>query len=86
MHIDPLMAADLTRHAVWMTVVICAPSILVGLVVGVVISLFQAVTQIQDQTLALIPKIVAMLAVAVLTLPWVGVQLIEYARELFAGA
>ena len=46
---------DVGRDAIWLTIQLCAPVLLVGLVVGVVIGLFQALTQIQEQTLAFIP-------------------------------
>jgi flagellar biosynthesis protein FliQ len=53
--------------------------------VGLIVSIFQAVTQIQEQTLALIPKIVAMVAAAILLMPWIGQQLVEYASQMFRG-
>ncbi len=67
-----------------MTLIISAPLLLIGLAVGLVISLFQAVTQIQEQTLTFIPKIVAMVAAAILLMPWIGQQLMEYAGAMFS--
>jgi flagellar biosynthesis protein FliQ len=78
-------AVDLIRHCLLLTLLIAAPTLIVGLVVGFVISLFQAVTQLQEQTLSFIPRIVAMLAAAIFLLPWAGGHLIEYARQMFSN-
>ncbi len=82
---DMTLAIDLGREALITTLLICAPVLLSGLLVGLVISLIQAVTQIQDQTLSLVPKIVAMIGVAVLLLPWLTQRLAEYSQRMFAG-
>ena len=76
-------ATELLRHALLLTLLVAAPVLVVGLLVGFVVSLLQAVTQVQEQTLSFIPKIVAMFAAAIVTLPWVGGHLIEFAREVF---
>ena len=78
-------AVELIRHSLLLTLLIAAPVLVVGLVVGFVISLFQAVTQIQEQTISFIPRIVAMLACAIFLLPWAGGHLIEYARTMFGN-
>ena len=57
--------------------------LVIGLVVGVVVSLLQAVTQIQEQTLSFIPKIVAMVVSAIVLMPWMGQQLMNYAQEMW---
>jgi flagellar biosynthetic protein FliQ len=57
--------------------------LLVGLVVGVVVSLIQAVTQIQEQTLSFVPKITAMIGAAIVLMPWIEDHLLEYARSVF---
>jgi flagellar biosynthetic protein FliQ len=54
-------------------------------VVGLAISLFQSITSIQEQTLTFVPKIVAMLVVAVVLLPWIVQRLIEFTTEMFTG-
>jgi flagellar biosynthetic protein FliQ len=74
---------DLVRDALVLSLVLAAPILAVGLVVGLVISILQAVTQIQDQTLAFVPKIAAMLIVAVVLLGWLSVQLVEFAAAMF---
>jgi len=78
-------AVELIRHTLVLTLLIAAPVLVVGLLVGLVISLLQAVTQLQEQTLSFIPKIVAMIVCAVLLLPWMGQQVLEYARQMFGG-
>ena len=63
---------DVARDAIWTIVVVSAPLMLVGLVVGVVVSLFQALTQIQEQTLVFVPKILAIFVTLVLALPFMA--------------
>jgi flagellar biosynthesis protein FliQ len=62
-----------------------APIMLVALVIGLGVSVFQAVTQIQEQTLSFIPKIVGMAVVAVVAGPWMLGQLITWTQQLYAG-
>jgi flagellar biosynthetic protein FliQ len=76
-------ATDLLRDAMLVTMVIIGPILAIGMVVGLVISLVQAVTQIQEQTLAFVPKIFAMAAAIVLVMPWMFQRLLEYTRHLF---
>ena len=75
-------ATELIRHTLIMALIVSAPMLIIGLVVGVVVSLLQAVTQIQEQTLTFIPKIAAMFAAAILLLPWIGHHLIEYTQAM----
>jgi flagellar biosynthetic protein FliQ len=82
---EPGQAVDLVRHTLILAVTISAPMLLVGLVVGIVVSLLQAVTQIQEQTLSFIPKIVAMVAAAILLAPWTAQRLMDYSREMFTS-
>ena len=76
-------ATDLIRHTLVLTLVVSAPMLLIGLAVGIIVSLLQAVTQIQEQTLTFIPKIVAMVAAAILLMPWMGQRLLEYSSAIF---
>ena len=64
---------------------ISAPVLLVGLVVGVVISLLQAVTQVQEMTLVFVPKIVASLVALVAALPWMINLLVSFTHHLFSN-
>ncbi len=67
------------------TLLISAPVLLVGLVVGVVISLFQAVTQVQEMTLVFVPKIVACLITLIAALPWMINLLVSFTHNLFVN-
>ncbi|GGZ33722.1 flagellar biosynthesis protein FliQ [Asticcacaulis endophyticus] len=75
---------DVGRDAIWLTIQLCAPVLLVGLVVGVVIGLFQALTQIQEATLIYAPKIIAIFATLLLVLPFMGSLLSTFMREIAA--
>jgi flagellar biosynthetic protein FliQ len=75
-------ATELIRHTLVLALVISAPMLLIGLGVGVIVSLLQAVTQIQEQTLTFIPKITAMFAAAILLFPWIGHRLMEYTASM----
>ena len=82
------MEADnfaLVREALMLTLLISAPILGIGLLVGLVISLLQAVTQVQEQTLAFVPKIIAMVLVAVLLIGWMGTQMSAFAERMFGG-
>jgi len=67
---------DLAREAVWTMILVAGPIMLVGLIVGVVIALFQALTQIQEMTLVFVPKILAIFVTLLVTLPFMG-QLLQ---------
>jgi flagellar biosynthetic protein FliQ len=62
-----------------------APILLVGLVIGLAVSVFQAVTQIQEQTLSFIPKVAGMAVLIVVAGPWMLGQLINWTQQLYAG-
>jgi flagellar biosynthetic protein FliQ len=63
---------DVGRDAIWTLVMVAAPMMIVGMVVGVVVALIQALTQIQEQTLVFVPKILAIFVTMLLTLPFLG--------------
>jgi flagellar biosynthesis protein FliQ len=63
---------DVARDAIWTIVLVSSPLMVVGLVVGVVVSLFQALTQIQEQTLVFVPKIIAIFVTLLLALPFMA--------------
>jgi flagellar biosynthetic protein FliQ len=83
MNVD--QATDLIRHTLLLTLTVSAPMLLIGLAVGILVSLLQAVTQIQEQTLTFIPKIAAMFAAAVVLMPWISQRLLEYAQVMFTA-
>jgi flagellar biosynthetic protein FliQ len=73
---------DLAREGIWVMILVGAPMLIVGLVVGVVIALFQALTQIQEQTLVFVPKVLAIFVTMLLTLPFMGALLGNYMTRL----
>jgi flagellar biosynthetic protein FliQ len=74
---------SLATQALQLALLVSLPILLVALTVGLVVSIFQAMTQIQEQTLTFIPKILAAAAVMVIGGPWMLDQLITYTRELW---
>ena len=80
---DVSQATELVSRTLILTLTVAAPMLIIGLAVGILVSLFQAVTQIQEQTLTFIPKIAAMFASAILLLPWIAQQMLEYAADMF---
>jgi len=75
-------ALALGRDAFWMALSTGLPILGIGLVVGLMISMFQAVTQLQEQTLTFVPKILAMMGAAAVFIPWIADQMIGYAVEM----
>ena len=80
---DGLEVLDLGRDALWTTVVMCAPAMIAGLVVGLVIAFFQALTQIQEMTLVFVPKIMAIFAALLIFLPLMGALLAGFSNQIF---
>jgi flagellar biosynthesis protein FliQ len=79
---DQNTAVNLATQAMTIAMEVGGPLLLVGLCVGLVVSLFQAVTQIQEQTLSFIPKIVGVGVVIVVLGPWMLSQLVSYTQNL----
>ncbi|MGA3207199.1 MAG: flagellar biosynthesis protein FliQ [Syntrophales bacterium] len=67
------------------TLLISAPMLLMGLIVGLAISIFQAVTQIQEMTLVFVPKIVAVLIALIISLPWMLNIMITYTQSILSN-
>ena len=82
---EPQTAIDLAREALVIATLIAAPALLAGTVVGLAIGLLQALTQIQEQTVAFVPKLLAMVVAVGLSLPWVLTRLMEYAEHLISN-
>ncbi len=76
-------ALDLGREAFLLAFTVAAPILVIGLVVGLVIALVQAVTQLHEQTLTFVPKILAMAAAAAFFIPWIATRMLEYAVSMF---
>lgn len=77
-------ALDLVRSAIWAVILASGPSIAAAMAVGLVISLFQALTQIQEATLTFIPKIVVIFLVSMLTAPFIGGVLFGFSEQVFS--
>nr|WP_295886995.1 flagellar biosynthesis protein FliQ [uncultured Devosia sp.] len=73
---------DIAGDGIWTLIIVSAPMMLVGLVVGVIIALFQALTQIQEQTLVFVPKIIAIFITMLLTLPFLGATMGGYMNRV----
>lgn len=82
---DAYTAVDLGREALMTALVLGAPVLLVGVAVALVVGLLQILTQIQDQTLSFVPKIIVMIAVLCACLPWLVQRLVEYSQGLIAN-
>jgi flagellar biosynthesis protein FliQ len=81
--VTPAVAIDLLNRAVMTCLLVAGPLLITALVVGIVISLLQALTQIQEQTLTFIPKLVAVAVVMLLCLPWMVRHLVVYVEQIF---
>jgi flagellar biosynthetic protein FliQ len=77
------VAVDLTRAAFVVAVKVSLPLLLAGLVVGVLVSVLQAATSIQEQTLSFIPKILAVVITAYILMQWMMTVILEYTRQVF---
>ncbi|MGD1916316.1 MAG: flagellar biosynthetic protein FliQ [Phycisphaerales bacterium] len=74
---------ELVRDVLLLTLRVGGPILVVGVIIGLIVSLFQSLTSIQDQTLSFVPKILGMIVVALLLLPWMVGQLVAFAVEMF---
>ena len=79
---DPATTLDIGREAIFLLVKITAPIMIVALTVGLIVSLFQALTQIQEQTLTFVPKIIAIFITLLITLPFIGKELGNFSEKL----
>ncbi len=75
---------DVGREAIWLTLQLCGPILLVGLTVGVLIGFFQALTQIQEATLVYAPKILAVFLALLLFLPFMGSLMASFMQQIAA--
>lgn len=80
---SPEMAIDLFRRALYTALLIAAPMLLGGLLIGLAVSIFQAVTQIHEMTLTFIPKIAVVVLMLILFLPWMTQTLLGFTSDLF---
>ena len=80
---NQMMLLDLTRHSLMVALELALPVLLVSLIVGVMVSLFQAVTQIQEMTLTFVPKVLAITAALVILGPWMLALIVNFTSGLF---
>jgi flagellar biosynthetic protein FliQ len=76
------MIIGIARNAVELTLLLSLPTLIAGLVVGVLVSIFQAATQIQEMTLSFVPKLLAIFLVSILTFPFLLNKLLDFTRNL----
>jgi len=79
----PETVMSVGTHALEITLMLAAPMLLVALVVGLLVGIFQAATQINEMTLSFIPKLIAMAATIAIAGPWMLKLIVNYTRELF---
>jgi flagellar biosynthetic protein FliQ len=80
---DSSAVVDLARQALWMTMIISGPLLAVGLIVGLVVGIFQAATSINEQTLSFIPKILLMGLTMALAGGWMINTMVDYTKSIF---
>jgi flagellar biosynthetic protein FliQ len=78
-------AVDVVRESLTVMLLLSLPILASGLIIGLAISILQAVTQIQEQTLTFVPKILGMGVVAILVTPWVARMIVEFSLRMFGG-
>ena len=79
----PELVMSIGRQAIEVTLMLCGPLLLAALVIGLIVSIFQAATQINEQTLSFIPKLVGIFLTLILAGPWMLQLMVDYIRRLF---
>ncbi|MBE5941088.1 MAG: flagellar biosynthesis protein FliQ [Lachnospiraceae bacterium] len=80
---DTAIVIDIAREALWLIIICSAPLLLVSLIVGLVISIFQTVTSIQEQTLTFVPKIISIFITLILCGGWIMDNVVSFMTRLF---
>ena len=80
---DAAAVIDMGRNALIVTLMLAGPMLIAGLLIGLLVGVFQAVTQIHEMTLTFIPKILVMVLVFLAMLPWMLLKLVEYTSMIF---
>ena len=81
----PDAAVEVVRHAFWIALVVGGPILMVGFLGGVLVSLVQILTSMQDPAFNTVPRLFVFLAAMMLLLPWMADRMMDYARNLFGG-
>ena len=79
-------AVDIVREALTLMLLLSLPILGAALVIGLGVSIFQAMTQIQEQTLSFVPKIIGMVIVTILVTPWIATMIMDFAKKMFSGS
>ena len=81
---DTSMVIDIAREALWLIIKCSLPMLLVSLIIGLVVSVFQTVTSIQEQTLTFVPKIIGIFLTIMICGGWIIGQIVDFMNELFS--
>lgn len=81
---DTSMVIDIAREALWLIIKCSLPMLLVSLIIGLVVSVFQTVTSIQEQTLTFVPKIIGIFLTIMICGGWIIGQIVDFMKELFS--
>lgn len=81
----PEMVMEISKQSVYITGLVAAPILVIALAVGLIISIFQAVTQIQEQTLVFVPKMIAVFIGLLIFGPWMLRQLLNFTENIFGN-
>ena len=81
---DTQLVVELARNSIYTTLLVSSPMLILALIVGLSISILQAITQIQEMTLTFIPKIVAVAIALIIFLPWMITTVVGFATQLFS--
>ena len=79
----PEFVISFARQSIELALMVAMPMLLIGLIVGLTVSIFQAATQIQEMTLSFIPKIISIFLALLISFPWVMDKLIGFTRDIF---
>jgi flagellar biosynthetic protein FliQ len=77
------MVISIAERAIWVVLLTSGPLLIIALVTGLLVSIFQATTQIQEQTLAFVPKIIAVMVGIIFFGPWMLTQIMSYSQDIF---
>ena len=80
---EQTVVIDMIQRLVWTTLLLSAPLLVITMVVGLVISILQAVTQIQESSLSFVPKLIVALVVTVISAPWMIGTMVDYTGSVF---
>ena len=80
---DPNQAIDLARQALLLGLLIAGPILLIGLIVALIVGLFQAATNVTESSLTFVPKVFAMAIAGAVLLPWMVSRLVDFAAQMF---